>query len=381
MQVKAGEVVSDGNLLSLISGDYTIFFLFGWCAIHFFMIGAEWAFVQRFICVPDAKAARNSTYLFGVLYLVSPLLWLLPPLIWRVHSPIPVGADETTVLLLSETAYIDACRSVLPVGMVGLMIAAMFSATASMVSSQLNVFSGVMTHDIYRPLARVREEDAKLVWVGRLVTLLLGAVLILIALAYQSLGGAEKVIINITEMVVVALFAPTLWSLFSPSITRRAVWVTAGVSLLIGMLVRFGLDPDGLLSSFTAVRPLSDWVQDNTSTVKTFTGVVIPVLILTILQVFSRGVSPGHERVMVKEQAALDLKSTQSSCLPAMVVGCALAACGLLMFALMAVPENSQDLKTLGFFGAVLVGLSVVILSVSYRSFSRDNKNGCGGAE
>ena len=372
LQVKAGEVVSDGNLLSVVSGNYTWFFLVGWCAIHFFMIGAEWAFVQRFICVPDAKAARKSTYLFGGLYLFSPILWLLPPLIWRVHSPIPAGSDPSTVLVLSETAYIDACQSVLPVGMVGLMIAAMFSATASMVSSQLNVFSGVMTHDIYRPLAKVSEEDAKLVWVGRIITLLLGGLLIMIALAYQSLGGAEKVIVNITEMVVVALFAPTLWSLLSRSITARAVWVTASVSLLVGILVRFGLRPDGFFSSVTAVQPLAGWVQDNTSTVNTMTGVVIPVMILTVLQFFARGVSEGHRRAMVKEEASLELAPTQSSRLPAIVVGWALAACGLLMFTLMAVPENSQDLTTLGIFGSILIGLSVFILAVSYKGAALD---------
>jgi Na+/proline symporter len=112
------------------------------------MIGADWAFAQRFLCVPSKKDARKSAYLFGILYLVSPLLWLLPPMIYRVVDP---TADP-------EQAYILSCMSVLPVGMLGLMVAAMFSATASMVSSQLNVFSGVLTHDLYRPLMR-RDDD------------------------------------------------------------------------------------------------------------------------------------------------------------------------------------------------------------------------------
>ncbi|EMI17736.1 Na+/solute symporter [Rhodopirellula maiorica SM1] len=368
LHVKAGEVLTDGTLLSPISGSYTVFFLMGWCAVHFFMIGAEWAFVQRFICVPDARAARKSTYLFGFLYLGSPILWLLPPLIWRVASPIPAGADESMVLLLSETAYIDACQSVLPVGMVGLMIAAMFSATASMVSSQLNVFSGVMTHDIYRPLAKIDDtDDGKLVWVGRFITLLLGGLLIAIALAYQSLGGAEKVIVSITEMVVVALFAPTVWSLFSRSITARAVWVTAGVSLLLGTIVRFGLGPDGFLSSVAALTPLAQWTQANTSTVNTFTGVVVPVLILTIMQITSRGVAAGHERITAKEQATLQTVVVESSRLPAIIVGWALVLCGLLMFSLMLHPENGDALTTLGVFGVTLIALATLILVMSYR--------------
>ncbi len=372
LQIKAGEVVADGHLLDAISGDYTWFFLVGWCAIHFFMIGAEWAFVQRFICVPNERAARMSTYLFGTLYLISPMLWLLPPLIWRVHTPIPAGASEEVVLLLSETAYIDACRSVLPVGMVGLMIAAMFSATASMVSSQLNVFSGVMTHDIYRPLAKVGEEDPKLVWVGRLLTLLLGALLIGIALSYQKLGGAEKVIVNITEMVVVALFAPTLWSLFSRNMTSVAVWVTASVSLCFGVLFRFGLGHDGFLTPIAAMQSTASWVQANNSTVNTFTGVVIPVLVLIVMQFFSRGIATGHQHVAAKSQASMAIPAGRSSRLPAIVVGWAVAVCGGLMCMLMAVPENSQDLITLGIFAAVLIGLSITILAVSYLGSARE---------
>lgn len=374
LHVKAGEVLSDGSLLSPISGDYTWFFLAGWCAVHFFMIGAEWAFVQRFICVPDEKSARKSTYLFGLLYLLSPMLWLLPPLIWRVHTPIPPEADEATVLLMSETAYIDACQSVLPVGMVGLMIAAMFSATASMVSSQLNVFSGVMTHDIYRSLTKTNADDAKLVWVGRLVTLLLGVVLIVVALSYQSLGGAEKVIVNITEMVVVALFAPTLWSLFSRSITASAVWITAGVSLALGVVVRFGLTPEGFLSSVDSLQSLSIWMQENVSTVKTFTGVVIPVVLLGIIQMRSRGVSPRHELIKAKELATQEAIIVEPSRLPGIVVGWALVACGVLMFLLMAVPENSQSLLTLGFFGGVLLAVASLVLFLSYRKKQTSNR-------
>jgi Na+/proline symporter len=158
---------------SLTSGPkYTWYFLLGWLAIHYFMIGAEWAFVQRFLCVPTVRDARRSTYLFGVLYLFSPFLWLMPPLLWRISNPIPTGASETEITSLAENAYILSCQSVLPLGMLGLMLAAMFSATASLVSSQLNVFSGVLTKNIFQSF-RPASGERQLVKVGRLFTVLL----------------------------------------------------------------------------------------------------------------------------------------------------------------------------------------------------------------
>ncbi|MGI9428249.1 MAG: sodium:solute symporter family transporter [Bythopirellula sp.] len=348
------------TLISPIAGDYSLFFLAGWCAIHFFMIGAEWAFVQRFICVPDAKAARKSTYLFGILYLVSPILWLLPPLIWRTVQPIPVGASDDTILHLQETAYIDACRAVLPAGMVGLMIAAMFSATASMVSSQLNVFSGVLTHDIYRPLLGGKEEGKGLVWVGRVFTVLLGAVLIAVALSYKNLGGAEKVIVAVTELIVVALLAPTIWGLFNRSITESAVWVTATVSVAAGAIARWGLGVDGFLTS--SLPELSAWVQANASTVKTCTGVVLPVGILFLIQSLSSGTAPGYERITALTARAEKRRSigvAPASRAPAYIVAGALFACGLLMASLLLLNDDNRLLIML--FAATLCVIAAIV--------------------
>ena len=95
---------------SPVANDFTWWFLAGWVLIHFFKIGGEWAFVQRYTCVPTAKDARKAAYIFGVMYLISPLFWMLPPLVFRVINP---DADF-------EQAYVLACRLVLPAGRWGL---------------------------------------------------------------------------------------------------------------------------------------------------------------------------------------------------------------------------------------------------------------------
>ena len=94
------------TFFNLTAGGYGWFFLLGWVIIHFFMIGAEWAFVQRFIAVRNPVEARKSSYLFGIMYLVTPLFWLLPPLLYRGQVG---GLDK-------EKAYILAAQSVLPPG-------------------------------------------------------------------------------------------------------------------------------------------------------------------------------------------------------------------------------------------------------------------------
>src|SRR5690606_1412656 len=133
-----------------------------------------------------------------------------------------------------QQAYILSCKSVLSIGMVGLMIAAMFSATASMVSSQLNVFAGALTQYIYRNLIRPKSTERQLLMAGRVFTALLGLVLIGVALLIPYLGGAEKVVVTITSLMVGPLLAPTIWGLFSKRTSLRAIWVTVAVSFAVG---------------------------------------------------------------------------------------------------------------------------------------------------
>ncbi len=343
------------NLVNEAEG-YTVFFLAGWAAIHFFMIGAEWAFVQRYLCVPTKKDARKSTYLFGILYLVSPVLWLLPPMIYKVIDP---AADP-------EQAYILSCKAVLPIGMLGLMLAAMFSATASMVSSQLNVFSGVLTHDIYKPLAK-KTDNRTMVKVGRLFTILLGALLIIIALEIEKFGQVKDLIISITSLMVVPLLAPSLWGLFSRRINGRAVWITGLSGFCLGAIIRFGFGKNGWFEGMTSIN---DWVVSNTHFLKTFVGVIFPVIVLSTIELMSRGESEGWKKIaaLSKQQDETEHQGTaRANPIAAKVVAWCLMVCALMMFSLIAVNE-SESTVVLSVFGATLAVISCIILFFCRKS-------------
>jgi Na+/proline symporter len=330
------------------SARFTWWFLAGWVAIHYFMIGAEWAFVQRYLCVPSPRAARKSTYLFGGLYLFSPFLWLLPPMLWRVRSPIPEGADATTVTRLAETAYIVSCKAVLPAGMLGLMLAAMFSATASMISSQLNVFSGVLTENIYRPLVRDPDEK-RLLHMGRVFTCLLGMVIAGIAMATPYLGGAAKLIIGVTEMMVTPLLAPTMLALFCRRLGAGAIWWTVGICFPLGVLGKFH-------------PALADTLLANS----TLTGVLLPLLIVGCFLLFARREAPGWASIAnLKPPGDEDQADENASLLPARIVAYSLMFCALVLLAL--IPPNPDDRGQLAVFGIILLALGFLVLAMARK--------------
>jgi len=344
------EKAPDG-FFALTTNKYTWFFMFGWVMIHFFMVGAEWAFAQRFLCVPSEKDAKKSAYLFGALYLVSPLLWLLPPMLYRVIDP---NADP-------KEAYILACRAVLPAGMVGLMVAAMFSATASMISSQLNVFAGVLTDGFYRRRLAPGASEKRLIGAGRVFTVLLGAVLVGVALAIPYLGGAKDLIITTASLMVGPLLAPTIWGLFSRRVDFKAIWITASISFVLGVIAKLGLAKEGWLVT-QVTGGLSEWIQSNETTVDLIIGIVVPIIVLFILQHLAKSTADGWNKVeqLIQETRSSGAKR-EASDMPAVIVGGCMMACALLMFSLMA--WNERDRALLGGFGAVLLVIAGTIFA------------------
>jgi Na+/proline symporter len=310
--------------------------------------------VQRYLCVPTPKDAKKSAFLFGGLYLFSPFLWLLPPLLWRVQQPIPTGADPETVTRMAETAYILSCKAVLPIGMMGLMLAALFSATASMISSQLNVFSGVLTENIYKPLAK-NPSEKRLVHMGRVFTLVLGVFVALIAIATPYMGGAAKMIIFVAQVMVTPLLAPTLLALFIPRIGVKTIWATVGICF-----------PLGLLGKFTNVLS-GTWMADTT-----FTGVFLPLIIIAVVLLFCRREAPGWAKIRELADKEAEREHADSSSFPALIVSVSMMVSALTLLGL--IPFNDTDRGMLALFGVVLFVLAGLLFILAKRMKKKETK-------
>jgi Na+/proline symporter len=338
---------------------YGWLFLGGWCATQFFIIGADWAFAQRFLSVHSPREARKATYLFGGLYLVSPLIWLAPPLLFRLTHP---GHDP-------EQAYILAGQAVLPAGMVGLMVAAMFSATASTVSGYLNVFAGVLTNDVYRRSFRTAASERELVIAGRVFCAIIGLALIVFAIVVPHLGGAERVVILWATLIVGPLMAPTVWGLLSSRVTARAVWMTVGASFAAGVVLKV-LAEAHLQSGFVPLDALWSWARESGSLVDTTIGVILPVIMLMIAHQLSKGEASGWTRATRAALAAraAAAPSQGADTLPAVALGLAMIASGLTVIAL--IPFNAGYRASLASFGVtvLLLGISVWLAARRVRA-------------
>lgn len=176
-------------------------FLFVYYAMVLIKYNGNWAFIQRFYCTADERAARKMGLMSAALFLICPVIFLLPAIAAAVLVPELANPEE---------AYVSVCKRLLPPGAMGLMIAAMLSATMSTLSAEYNVTAGVLTRDIYRRLFRPEAENREQMVVARGMTVALGLLIICGATQVQRFGGAFEVNKALMGLIGVPLVVPLL---------------------------------------------------------------------------------------------------------------------------------------------------------------------------
>lgn len=219
------------EFFNFFSGEYTPAFIFAFMFYNIVFIGGNWAYVQRYTSVRDSKSASKVGYLFGALYLISPMIWMLPPMIYRVLNPDLQGLE-------AEGAYLMICKQVLPIGILGMMLGGMIFATASSVNTSLNLAAAVLTNDIFKPL-RPYSTDKTLMRVARISTILFGLGTIAIAFLVPLAGGIVEVVLSIAAITGGALYGPAIWALFSNKQTGNSILGVTMISLLINVFFKF----------------------------------------------------------------------------------------------------------------------------------------------
>ena len=161
----------------------TWLFLAAYYLIVFIKYNGEWSFIQRLTSVPNEKDAVKMGLLTTAIFLVFPIVAVLPAIAARAYLPdLPPE--------MHERCYIEMCIRLLPPGVLGMMVAAMLSASLSTLASEFNVTANVITTDIYRRVFRRTAGERELLLVARLATLGVAALIAFGALFVAGLGGA-----------------------------------------------------------------------------------------------------------------------------------------------------------------------------------------------
>ena len=333
------------NFFNLVNEEYTWGFMIAFGLYNLFFIAGNWAYVQRYTSVATPKDAKKVGWLFGGLYLVSPLIWMLPPMAYRILNPELGG-------LADEGAYLLMCKEVLPVGMLGLMLGGMIFATSSSVNTTLNISAGVLANDVYKHF-RPNADGDKLVKVGRTATILLGILTIIIALLVPYMGGIVEVVMSLAAITGGAMFLPPMWALFSKYQTGKSALIVTVITLAINAFFKF-LAPTLLNFSFNRAQEMGF-------------GMGIPVVLLAAFEIYARTQKKETEQydnyqlIVAEKNSETEEEASAGNKKGTRVIGIGVALTGLMILILSFIAKT----------GALLVGGmgTLVLLLGSYIIF------------
>jgi SSS family solute:Na+ symporter len=214
------------------------------------------AMAQRYFSVEDERASRKIALLCFSLFLVGAFVWFVPPFAMRVLHP-DLRAIWPHLANPHESSYALAALTLLPSGLVGIMLAAMFSATMSSLSGLLNIHASIISKDIFPALFPRRAGEAEKLTVAWTATFTVGVVIMGIALGMAS-GGYTVFGAMVTFNTVMSLaYGPP--ALLGLVVRRTPSWsglASFAVALAVGAVGSFVLGW-GLVANVLTVVPAS----------------------------------------------------------------------------------------------------------------------------
>ena len=189
--------------------------------------GTDQLIVQRLLTCRDLRSSQRALVGSGLAVVVQFLLFLLVGLgLWAFYQGRSFdSSDEIFARFLVEE---------LPAGLTGLLIAGVFAAAMSSLSSSINSLASATAYDYWAPLAGAEDDDARILRAGKAFTLVWAALLVGGAILFIPLStrtSAVEAALAIASLVYGGLLGAFFLGVLTRGPDQRAVMVAMVVGI------------------------------------------------------------------------------------------------------------------------------------------------------
>lgn len=233
---------------------------------------ASWALVQKYNTLKSEKEIRKMIWWIASLMFIMPPIFFFPGLAARVLLPDIQNAKEVYALISMK---------LLPVGLMGFILSAALSSTMSTLGSEFNTLSGVLTRDFYRKKIKPGMSEKEEISMGRIFTVVIGLVTVLLAILFNSLQGFN--LMDIMFRIFSALGPPTMLPLicgllFKKVNSRGSIWGLIAGATTGAVLVVTNFFLVQMYAEQMKVNPSMEfWLRSGWNSVATVVGVIATI--------------------------------------------------------------------------------------------------------
>lgn len=331
---------------------YTWTYMLLFFLILFSNLATSWSMVQRYYSTRSEKDARKVGYFVSVLLVIGPPIFYLPAMASRLFLPALSNGQMNQV-------YALICKDVLPAGFMGLVIAAMFSATMSTLAGDYNAAASVLTNDFYKRMIAPDASPKRQMVAARLATALVGTLVIGITFVMQSAQGAND-LFDVTNKMFGIFLPPVAIPMMLGLVTRR-VSRRGGVAGLLGGIV-VGLAVFVAGSRWPELRQMGT-IFLSTATA-TLTGLALGTLLLPDDPAHGEALARFFEKVD-KPSPVIEGPPARITFWPLVAGGLAFIACVLIASCLLTRPYAEVRVSVWG--GAAMLAVAGAFAWLSKR--------------
>jgi SSS family solute:Na+ symporter len=204
--------------------------------------GSDQMAIQRYLATKDVQSARKT---FGVSLITGFISQILLGLVgiamiaYFVKNPqyLPAGSDinEQADLLFPRFILVG-----LPIGLSGLIVAGIFAAAMSSLSSGLNSTSSVISEDLLKRFNSRNNTTEKALSKVKIISIIVGIFSLLLSIAVSKVeGNLYDIIVKVVNLFVTPLFVLFFLALFISFATARGTLVGGLFSLIVAIAVAF----------------------------------------------------------------------------------------------------------------------------------------------
>lgn len=236
-----GQAAGEGKLQTLdfsldISNPHTFWAgLLGGTFMSMGSHGTDHLMVQRLLTCRDLRSSQKALIGSGVAVMAQFAIFLLVGVgLWAFYQG--RGFDRADAIF--PTFLIQE----LPAGLTGLLIAGIFAAAMSTLSSSINSLASATAYDFWAPIRGVQDDDRRILAAGRTFAVLWAALLVTTAILYIPLSedhAAVEVALALASVVYGGFLGAFLLAVFSRS--ARSLGVLAGMAVGIGAVAALAI--------------------------------------------------------------------------------------------------------------------------------------------
>lgn len=221
--------------------------LFGHLVLGIWYWCTDQTIVQRVLGAKSEKQAKLGALFAGFLKILPVFIMVVPGILAFALFQEDIGDNTKSVLPVM-------IMKLMPIGLKGLMIAALLAAVMSSVAAALNSCSTLIVYDVFDKLKSDLSDTAK-IKIGRIT----GVVVLILAVAWSPfLGDLGSIFALINQMF--SIFAPSivtvfLWGILSKKGTANAsFWTLLGGSLFAGTVF--------LIEKYAVIGGLENYISN-----------------------------------------------------------------------------------------------------------------------